>query len=222
MSIIYNGENLTELLDLVIASKEIPSPTRKEITETVPYMSGEWDFSFLGGEDFYEPVTLKYSFDFIADTKWGLSFARQEAEEKFLLRGDMKFYDTDFAPTNYFKVNRVQTSWSEEGLQGLLTVELKCYPFLLNDISQKIYASSSGEEVTVLNGYSYRPSYVSFAVNGNLTVQHLEHENDDAIAGVYNLTTGSYAAALRAKAYDKLIITGSGSVTISATGELIY
>jgi hypothetical protein len=161
----YNGKNLTQLLDLVIAAKEIPTPTRKEVTETVPYMSGEWDFSFLDGVDYYEPSILKYSFDIIADTKRELNELRKQALKLFLGRGDGKFYDTDISDTAYYKVYRVNTGWSEEGLQGLLTVELKCYPFMINDVVKTITASSTEQQILLLNDESYRPSKVSFVVS---------------------------------------------------------
>lgn len=221
MSIMYNGKNLTQLLDLVIAAKEIPSPTRKEITETVPYMSGEWDFSFLDDVDEYETLPLKYSFDIIGDTKDELYAQRKQAIKFFNSRGDQKFYDTDISDTAYYKVYRVQTGWSEEGLQGLLTVEIKCYPFMIKDISKSVTASSSEQEITVLDGDDYRPSKISLIVNGSVTVKHLEYNNSYAVAGSYGLSTGTYNEALRLKAYDKLSITGSGSVTIKAAAEAI-
>lgn len=222
MSIIYNGKNLTQLLDLVIAAKEIPPPTRKEITETVPYMSGEWDFSFIDGVDEYETLPIKYSFDIIADTKKELGELRTQAVNLFHSRGDQKFYDTDISDTAYYKIYRVQTGWSEEGLQGLLTVELKCYPFMIDEETHTITASSNAQTVLLLNGENYRPSKISIVVSGTATIQHLEYENAYTSGGTYSLSSGTYNNALTLKAYDKLSITGSGSVTIIAAGELIF
>lgn len=219
----YNGKNLTQLLDLVIAAKEIPTPTRKEVTETVPYMSGEWDFSFLDGVDYYEPSILKYSFDIIADTKKELNEQRKQAVKLFSERGDGKFYDTDISDTAFYKVSRVQPIWGgEEGLQGLLTVELKCYPFMINEITKTITASGTAQEITPLNGEEYRASKVSFTVSGSITVKHLKKENNYANSSSYGLTAGTYNDALTVKAFDKLQITGSGSVTITVAGELIF
>ena len=221
--IIYNGENLTQLLDLVIAAKEIPTPIRKEITETVPYMSGEWDFSFLDGVDHYEPSILKYSFDIIADTKRELNALREEALGYFLGRGDGKFYDTDISDTAFYKVYRVNTGWSEEGLQGLLTVELKCYPFMIDEITRTITASSFGSDYVLMNSPNYRAGKISFEVSGSITVQHNKYSSSGyTSAGVYTLSSGTYNDALTVYNGDKLTITGTGSVTLKATRELIF
>lgn len=218
----YNGKNLTQLLDLVIAAKEIPTPIRKVTTETVPYMSGEWDFSYLDGVDYYEPLTLKYSFDFIADSKRELYDLRAQAVKLFSEKGDGKFYDTDISDTAYFKVNRVQAGWSEEGLQGLLTVEIKCYPFMITDITKTITASSNAQEITPLENEDYRASKISITTSGAITVKHLEYKNDYAIASTYTMTAGTYTDALTVGVFDKLSITGSGDVTITVAGELIF
>ena len=222
MSIIYNGKNLTQLLDLVIAAKEIPSPTRKEITEEVPYMSGEWDFSYLDDEDQHETLVLKYSFDIIGDTKKEMYAQRKQAIKLFNSRGDQKFYDTDISDTAYYKVYRVQTGWSEEGLQGLLTVEIKCYPFMINEISKTITASSTAKEITVLDGEEYRPSKITLVLTGTATIKHLAYKKGFTVAGTYALTSGTFNEALTLKAYDKLSITGTGSVTIKAAAEAIF
>ena len=219
----YNGKNLTQLLDLVIAAKEIPTPTRKEATETVPYMSGEWDFSFLDGVDYYEPLILKYSFDFIGDTKREMNDLRAQAVKLFTERGDGKFYDTDISDTAYFKVYRVQPIWGgEEGLQGLLSFEIKCYPFMINEVTESFNASSTAKTLTLLNSENYRPSKVSITTSGTITVKHLEYKNNYASAGAYSVTAGTHTDALTISALDRLQITGSGSVTITVAGELIF
>ena len=222
MSIIYNGKNLTQLLDLVIAAQENPSPTRKEITETVPYMSGEWDFSYLDGVDEYETLVIKYSFDIIADTKKELKALRKQAVNLFMQKGDGKFYDTDISDTAYYKVYRVQTTWSEEGLQGLLSVELKCYPFMINEITRTFTASSNMYAFVALDSEDYRESKVSITNSDTITVKHFRKANAFANSTDYTVSAGTHNDAFTVKALDRLQITGSGSVTISIAGELIF
>lgn len=131
--IIYNGKNSLKDFDLYIASKDIPVPKRKQITETVPYMSGLWDFSYLDGVDQYEAITLKYSFDVIADNKRDLNAQKHELLEWVHGAGDGKLYDTDISTDYHYSVYQAQATWSETDLQGLLTVEFLCYPFRLKD-----------------------------------------------------------------------------------------
>ena len=130
--IIYNGKNSFTDFDLYVASKEVPPAQLKEITESVPFMNGVWDFSFCNDEQGeYEPVTLKYTFDVIEDTKKDLNALKKSINKWLHSRGEQKLYDTDISTTEYYKVYNVKAGWSEEGLQGLVTVEFKCYPFML-------------------------------------------------------------------------------------------
>ncbi len=150
--IIYNGKSSYTDFDLYVAAKEIPAPQRKVITETVPYMSGVWDFSYHdNGVDEYEALKLKYSFDVIADTKRELS--EQKAALNAWLHGktDGKLYDTDISLTKYYKVYHAQASWSENDLQGLLTVEFLCYPFMLTDKTITQALTATAQSVTVEN-----------------------------------------------------------------------
>lgn len=130
--IIYNGKSSFTDFDLYVASKEVPPAQLKEITESVPFMNGVWDFSFCNDEQGeYEPVTLKYTFDVIEDTKKDLNALKKSINKWLHSRGEQKLYDTDISTTEYYKVYNVKAGWSEEGLQGLVTVEFKCYPFML-------------------------------------------------------------------------------------------
>ena len=133
--IIYNGKNSLKDFDLYIASKDIPVPQRKRITETVPYMSGLWDFSYLDGVDQYDAITLKYDFDVIAVTKQELNEQKHALLDWLHGVGDKKLYDTDISSDYYYNVYQAQASWSETDTQGLLSVEFLCYPFRLKDYS---------------------------------------------------------------------------------------
>ena len=91
--IIYNGKNSLKDFDLYIASKDIPVPTRKEVIETVPLMSGEWDFSYHDdGVDEYETLPIKYTFDVIADSKQELNTLKTALIAWLHSRGDQKLY----------------------------------------------------------------------------------------------------------------------------------
>ena len=49
MSIIFKGKNSELDFDIYPAKKSLTPPKKKRITETVPFMNGEWDFSKIGG-----------------------------------------------------------------------------------------------------------------------------------------------------------------------------
>ena len=152
--IIYNGKNSKLDFDLYIASKDVPAPTRKTITETVPYMSGVYDFSYHDGDiDEYDALKIKYSFDVIGDTKADLSEQKKRLLNWIYSRGDQKLYDLAISKTEYYEVYHATPSWSENGLQGLLTVEFLCYPFRKTELITRSHEliAEPAQEITLVN-----------------------------------------------------------------------
>lgn len=150
--IIYNGINSFTAFDLYVASRELPAPKRKEIVETVPYMSGEWDFSYHDGNiDEYETLKIKYTFDVIADTKQELHEQRKKLLAWAHSRGDQKLIDTEVSETQYYEVYKAQGEWQGNDLQGLLTVEFSCYPFAKTDKRVSQTLSNTAKTMTVEN-----------------------------------------------------------------------
>lgn len=155
--IIFNGKNSKTDFDLYIASVERSPATRKVITETVPYMSGLWDFSYHDGEiDEYEPAKVKYTFDVIADSKKELNALRKVLIAWVHSRGENKLIDTNISDTAYYNVYQAQASWSEEGLQGLLTAEFTCYPFMLTEKSTELLELTTEVQSLTLNNEGNR------------------------------------------------------------------
>lgn len=147
--IIYNGKNSELDFDLYVASKELPSAERKVIEETVPYMSGLWDFSYHDGDvDEYEPVVIKYTFDVFADTKQELTKIRDTLVNWIHRKGDGKLYDTDISLNEYYEVYRAKAVWTEDEKQGLLTVEFTCYPFRKSE-DKIVYKELSATKQTI-------------------------------------------------------------------------
>lgn len=151
--IIYNGKNSKLDFDLYIASKDVPAPTRKTITETVPYMSGVYDFSFHDGDiDEYDALKIKYSFDVIGDSKADLSRQKKLLLNWLYSRGDQRLYDVAISKNEYYEVYHATPSWSESDLQGLLTVEFLCYPFRKTElITRSIELQATEQEITLVN-----------------------------------------------------------------------
>ena len=149
--IIYNGKNSFKDFDLYVASKDIPIAERKVVTETVPHMSGLWDFSFHDGQDEYEAVTLIYNFDVIADTKQELNAQKNALTAWAHSRGDNLLYDTDISTEYFYKVYQAQAKWSEDDLQGSFTIEFLCYPFMLGIYRERYGYDEIYETVFELN-----------------------------------------------------------------------
>lgn len=199
--IIYNGKNSFNDFELYVASKEIPVPTRKEVTETVPHMSGEWDFSYHDGDiDEYETLPIKYTFDVIADSKQELNNLKTELIAWLHSRGEQKLYDSDISLNEYYEVYRAQAFWEEEGLQGLLSVEFKCYPLRKADETTKtLELSETAQSFELVN--NSRPIKPVFEIEGTASV-----------------VVGNKSLALTTGVYKGFVTLPKGTTTITATG----
>lgn len=214
--IIYNGKESEKDFDLYVAKKEITPPTRKVITETVPQMSGEWDFSFNeNGESEYEPATLKYEFDVIADTKQELSRLRTELLLWAHSKTDGRLYDSDFSLSEYWEVYRTQAGWSEEGLQALLTIEFVCYPFRKTELQEKTLDLTAEVQSFTIDNVGYRSVMPIIEVTGSarITVNGASYALGAAIydGGVFTLLRGE----------NDFTATGSGTLTIKHWAEVL-
>ena len=213
--IIYNGKNSLKDFELYVASKEIPVPIRKEATETVPLMSGEWDFSYHDDDvDEYETLVLKYSFDVIDNSKQDLNALKTELVAWLHSRGDQRLYDSDISLNEYYEVYRAQAFWGEEGLQGLISVEFKCYPFRKADVKTKnLELSETAQSYELINN-SARPIMPVFEVEGTASV----------IVGnkSFVLTTGVYKGFVTVpKGTTTITAAGTGTLKITTWREVL-
>ena len=156
MSIVFKGKDSELDFDIYPAKKDLSPPKKKRITETVPFMNGEWDFSKIGGEQYYEPRICKYEFDIIGDTKQEMN-ATAKAVINWLTidcEGE-SLKDTDIAGFHFVVIN-ADASFSEDGLQGLLTVEFTCEPYMIADAMTDIskQAKTTEQTFTYFNGGS--------------------------------------------------------------------
>lgn len=212
--IIYNGKNSLKDFDIYVAAKEIPAPMRKEAIETVPLMSGEWDFSYHDGIDEYETLIIKYDFDVIADSKQELNRLKTELIKWLHSRGDQKLYDSDISLNEYYEVYRAQTAWIEEDLQGLLSVEFKCYPLRKTGETKVTFTLSDTTRTYNIVNKSERPIMPVFEVIGTAAV----------IMGgkTFALTTGTYKGFISiASGTTAVAATGTGTLTITYWREVL-
>lgn len=202
--IIYNGKNSKIDFDLYIASREQPPAQRKVITEAVPYMSGLWDFSYHDGDiDEYEAVKIKYTFDVIADSKQELKALRKLLVAWIHSRGENKLIDTEISESAYYTVYHAQASWSEEGLQGLLTAEFTCYPFMKTEYKIITLTLTEAEQtINIINEGERRISPII------------------TLTGAAKISNGAQSLALSAGTYtdNVTLVTGSNVFTVSGSG----
>ena len=63
-----NGKHSYMDFDLFLRSRQIGVPEKKSVRQSVPYMSGFYDFSAINGEPAWGERPATYSFDVIGST----------------------------------------------------------------------------------------------------------------------------------------------------------
>lgn len=209
-----NGKHSFNDFGLSIAERKISPPSLKRITETVPYMNGEYDFSALNGEIALEPRELYYSFD-IAE----LTTESMEQIKTFFLSWlysivNTKIYD-DYLSEYYFYGSLDKIDWSEDFGKGTIGVTFSAYPYMYakeetivkfmveNELIKNITTNSSHDIVPIIT------------TDSDLTI-----EKDDKI---YTLSSGSYENEdfVLGAGDNNIKFSGNANVKISFRDEVI-
>lgn len=188
MSIIFKGKNSELDFDIYPAKKDLSPPKKKRITETVPFMNGKWDFSKIGGKQYYESRICKYEFDIIGNTKEEMNEIAKAVTHWLTVDCEGEtLTDTDIADFHFIAINS-DASFAEDGLQGLLTVEFECEPFMVvhNDIKNM---TKVGEPIEfILKNRGCEPSPLTFYSKSNmiLEINGTTYEVTSDSAGTYH------------------------------------
>lgn len=129
--ITFNGKHSLKDMGLYAESKTINAPSKKKITDSVPFMHGFYDFSTVGsnGEQVYDTRTITVTLRIIAYSMEELHTVYSQALEWLMDSGKQKL-QFDFMPDFYFMAE-VQDApdWDKFLKYGLLTVDFVCDPF---------------------------------------------------------------------------------------------
>lgn len=116
---------------LTIVSKNIGTPKKKKIKETVPFMNGTYDFSSIYGEQCYEERELTYKFNLISNSKIQLSMLNTLITNWLMNNFKTELYD-DSIPGFYFMAECEEVDFDENRKDGILTVKFNSYPFKIS------------------------------------------------------------------------------------------
>lgn len=112
------------------ALKEVSSPVKRVITESVPYRNGRYDFSDLEGEPFYENRELKYTFDFIGDRPQEVQKQLDDFTAWIIETTNEEIYDDEMPYYHWYgSCDSTSPSYDESGLAASLEVVFSVYPF---------------------------------------------------------------------------------------------
>lgn len=127
--ITINGKNSFIDFGLVISDKTVGLPTKKVITDTVPFFNGFYDFSNVQGFNYFDDRYLEFIFDITADTQTELETLYTNVLIWLMDTNQSTIYDTESQKTYVGSLNK----WSveEDILYKQLTVSFKCQPYSL-------------------------------------------------------------------------------------------
>lgn len=127
--ITINGKNSFIDFGLVVSDKTVGLPTKKVITDTVPFFNGFYDFSNVQGFNYFDDRYLEFIFDITADTQTELETLYTNVLIWLMDTNQSTIYDTESQKTYVGSLNK----WSveEDILYKQLTVSFKCQPYSL-------------------------------------------------------------------------------------------
>lgn len=127
--ITINGKNSFIDFGLVISDKTVGLPTKKVITDTVPFLNGFYDFSNVQGFSYFDDRYLEFIFDITADTQTELEELYTNVLIWLMDTNQSTIYDTESQKTYVGSLDK----WSveEDILYKQLTVSFKCQPYSL-------------------------------------------------------------------------------------------
>lgn len=150
----FNGKHLVFDFDCYISECNISPPEKKQIRETVPYMSGYYDFSSLYGSPAFEDRTITYKVDVVGRDIREMNLLKTEMVNWLMACGRKELKD-DSIDDFHFLAECVGISEEESGEHSELTIEFIAYPFKISDnLTKVVYSPSNSKKISLPNrGY---------------------------------------------------------------------
>lgn len=148
-----------------LLEREAPTPKEKAITDSVPYQQGEYDFSMLDNQRYFEVRTLTYKF-VIFDTDYRYrSGAEHEIKRMLLPQGYQNLYDTHMPGYVWMaKCSEVTVEDSAEASTLTATLTFTAQPYAITENEE---GADIWDDVN-FDHWIFQP--VKFTVAGDLDV----------------------------------------------------
>lgn len=218
----FNGKHNNDI-KVVMHSKSIQPPSKTKIKASVPFMSGEYDFSTIGsgGEVIYQNREITITIGMNADSKESLQVIYSNVLEWILnVNGSRLIFDDS---KDYYYVADVESSSTFEEFMsfGKLTIKFTAEPYkkgidyatnpLWDTFNfEEDYLQDSDYDVTASRIIEiYNPKMVVAPVINCNSTMSVTHNNI-----VYNLSVGDN------KPYGFKLQNGLNTLTFSGTGHV--
>lgn len=209
----FNGSNLNAKGFKLTYANTSP-PAKKTITETLPYMSGSWDFTPLYGDPQYEERQLIYKAAAVGSGLTAMATLKETLENWLMPVHRSALIDDSF-PNTYFWAECVEISESDDGYTSELEIAFDAYPFKIsNTLYTSAYTPSAAADVVVTNAgiRTVTPTIVCVAAASIVYgVNTYALGIGTHVSTVFNLTPGA----------NTFNVTSTGAVTISHRYEVL-
>ena len=210
--------------NMFLISRDAPTPSEKEITESVPYMQGVYDFSQLnGGERYFDNREIAYQVMLFEKDYPTRKYAEQEIKRQLMPLGIQPLYDSH--DNGYHWLGKCKSvSVEDDAEKGTLSCSIvfDCYPFA-------IYNEAEGSDIW---DDVYFPHWIfqetKYTVNGSQSISLFNIGSKSAecelivtgtvnVSGSFdtlNLTDGNYkdTQLVLAMGENKLTLSGDGTI----------
>lgn len=138
---------------LFLVSREAPTPDEKEMVESVPFMQGQYDFSTLNTDRFFENREITYKLIRFESEYEDRKEPEQKIKRQLMPLGVGILYDTHDRGYHWRgKCKSVEVEDDSETNLLTATVVFDCYPFAIkNDAVTKEFDVTDGDSVLVSN-----------------------------------------------------------------------
>lgn len=219
---------------MFLISRDAPTPSEKEITESVPYMQGVYDFSQLnGGERYFDNREITYQVMLFEQDYPTRKYAEQEIKRQLMPLGIQPLYDSHDNGYHWLgKCKSVSVEDDEEKGTLACTVVFNCYPFAIynyaegyddwddvyfpNWFFQRTKYEVNGTRRVILFNVGDASQETEITINGNISVI--------GDFGSLNLSSGHYPTSqiFLNIGENRITLVGKGSIEFKFhRGEMI-
>ncbi|QOP72861.1 phage tail protein [Pediococcus acidilactici] len=167
---------------LFLVERTAPTPEEKEITESVPYMQGVYDFSMYQNERFFENREITYKLVIPIGVYHDRKGVEQDIKRQLMPLGRQALIDTH--EEIYYWIGKCKSVEADDDSEkGLLTVTVAfdCYPFAFTN---NLEGADVWDDV-YFDHWIWQP--VKFTVNGKQDIQ-LENIGSHKVMSNFEVT----------------------------------
>ena len=224
--LIIDGKKSYDDFGVYIASRNISSPTKKVIKESVPFTNEVYDFSKMNGEIYWEERTLEYTFDIAELTTEEMEVVKSNLLNWFLNVHDTDIYDP-YIGDFHFHGSYDSDSWNEDFGAGELSVSFTVYPYKISNSDVSVI-----EEIGVSDGLiEGNHNIVGLKIDGKsiqdgtpthnnpIEIQSIENNIKVVSCGknllnIHNISPAGYSTTVNGIKYT---LNDDGSITVNGT-----